>query len=283
MKISFALLLMLFICTNSLANEKKPLKESTVFNKTFSWQAQAGVSLQYTTSIIKGVNQDNLGNYLNISILFDFYYKGFFIQSDHRRADTHNLGAEIGYQLIVEDDWELDVISKSYIGGFNPEEVIDIADKDIPILMGLKSRGTADGIGIRYTRFHDDSIFSFDIAALAPLSAADGWVMDAFYSHIVPYRNWDIYLNAGMTYYSDKVMNYYVGIDSEEVSPLREEFTAHHALRTQVEVFAQYPLSKSWTFNIGLSQNYYFGDLSESPIVETENASQIMAGVLYVF
>jgi MipA family protein len=278
-----ALLLMLLISINSLANDKKPLNESTVFNKTFSWQAQAGLSLQHTTSIIEGLEQGNLGNYLNISILFDFYYKGFFIQSDHRRADTHNLGAELGYQLIVEDDWELDIISKTYIGGFNPETVMEIADKNIPILEGLKSRGTADGIGIRYSRYFENSIFSFDIAALAPLSAADGWVMDAFYSHIIPYRNWDIYLNAGLTYYSEKVMDYYVGIDSSEVSALREEFTAHHAVRTQFEVFAQHPISKSWTFNVGLSQSYYLGDLSDSPIVDTQNAAQVMVGVLYVF
>ena len=277
------LLLMLLLSMSSYANDKKPLKESTVFNKTFSWQAQAGISLQHTTSIIEGIEQDNLGNYLNISILFDFYYKGFFIQSDHRRAVTHNLGAELGYQLIVEDDWELDIINKSYIGGFNPEDVIEIADENIPILEGLKSRGRADGIGIRYSRYFDNSIFSFDIAALAPLSAADGWVMDAFYSYIVPYRNWDIYLNVGLTYYSDDVMDYYVGIDSSEVSALREEFVAHHAVRTQFEVFAQHPISKSWTFNAGLSQSYYLGDLSDSPIVDTENATQIMLGVLYVF
>lgn len=277
------LLLMLLLSINSYAHDKKPLNESTVFNKTFSWQAQAGVSLQHTTSIIEGVEQDNLGNYLNISILLDFYYKGFFIQSDHRRADTHNLGAELGYQLIVEDDWELDIINKSYIGGFNPEDVIDIADKEIPILDGLKTRGRADGLGIRYSRYFENSIFSFDIAALAPLSAADGWVMDAFYSHIVPYRNWDIYLNAGLTYYSDDVMDYYVGIDSSEVSALRAEFTAHHAVRTQFEVFAQRPISESWTFNIGFSQSYYLGDLSDSPIVDTENATQVMLGVLYVF
>ena len=274
---------MLLISMSSYAHDKKPLKESTVFNKTFSWQAQAGISLQHTTSIIEGVEQDNLGNYLNISILFDFYYKGFFIQSDHRRADTHNLGAELGYQLIVEDDWELDIINKSYIGGFNPEDVIEISDKEIPILEGLKARGRADGLGIRYSRYFENSIFSFDIAALAPLSAADGWVMDAFYSHIVPYRNWDIYLNASLTYYSDDVMDYYVGIDSGEVSALRAEFTAHHAVRTQFEVFAQRPISESWTLNVGFSQSYYLGDLNDSPIVDTQNATQVMLGVLYVF
>ncbi|MCO4798615.1 MAG: MipA/OmpV family protein [Colwelliaceae bacterium] len=274
---------MIILSVSSSANDKKPLNESTVFNKTFSWQAQAGFSLQHSTNIIEGIEREDLGNYFNISILLDFYYKGFFIQSDHRRADTHTLGAELGYQLIVEDDWELDIINKSYIAGFDPVNVMEIADKNIPILEGLKTRDTADGIGLRYSRYFEESIFSLDVAALAPLSNVNGWVIDAFYSHIVPYRNWDIYINAGLTYYSDSVIDYYVGIDKNEISPLREEFTAHHALRTQFEVFAQHPISKSWIFNIGLSQNYYFGDIGDSPIVDRENATQIMMGVLYVF
>lgn len=281
-KTLFTCFLILF-SINCYANDKKPVNESTVFNETFSWQAQAGFSINHANSIIDGIEQRHPENYLNLYILLDFYYKGFFIQSDHRRADTLNLGSEIGYQLFVEDDWELDIISKSYIGGFNSDDIIEWADEEIPILEGLKNRGSADGIGIRYSRYFEDSIFSFDIATLSPFSDVNGWVLDAFYSHIMPYRNWDIYLNTSLTYYSEKVTDYYVGIAPDEVSALRHEFTASHAVKTQFELFAQRPISESWTVNIGLSQSYYLGDLGESPIVNTENTTQIMLGVLYVF
>jgi len=281
-KLTYVLLLMLFTLSSS-ANDKKPLNESTVFNETFSWQGQVGLSLQQTNGIIAGIEQEQLGNYLNISLLFDFYYEGFFIQSDHRRAHTHTLGAELGYQLIIEDDWELDIISKSYIAGFYPDDIIDNADKEIPILEGLKNRSSGDGIGIRYSKYFENSTISLDVATLAPLSGSDGWIADLFYSHIVLYRNWDIYLNTGLTYYSDDVIDYYVGIDESETSALREEFTGHHSVKTQVEIFAQRPISKSWTFNVGLSLSHYFGDITDSPIVDRQNASQIMAGVLYVF
>jgi outer membrane protein len=127
-------LLMLLLSVSSLANDKKPLNESTVFNETFSWQAQAGFSFGYASSIIDGVEQHDLTNYINISLLLDFYYKGFFIQTDHRRADTHTLGAELGYQLLVKEDWELDIINKSYLRGFNSEDLIKYADENIPIL-----------------------------------------------------------------------------------------------------------------------------------------------------
>ena len=278
-----ACILLLLIPLSTLANEKKLEKETTVFNETFSWQAQMGLSLQHGSTIIKEIEQQELDDYINLLLLVDFYYKGFFIQSNHRRADTFLLGAEIGYQLRVRDDWELDIISKSYIAGFDSEYIIDDYNKDIPILMGLKERDVGDGIGIRYSRYYEDSILSIDIASLGPFSDADGWVADLFYSHLMPYRNWDIYFNGGLTYYSDNVIDYYVGIDEEEVTDFRPKFKGTAGVKAQLEVFAQHPISKSWTFNIGLSQSFYSSNIADSPIVKSQSATQVMLGVLYVF
>jgi outer membrane protein len=147
----------------------------------------------------------------------------------------------------------------------------------------LKTRRDVDGLAIRYSRYYDNSILSIDIATVAPVSAAEGWIADLFYSHIVPYRNWDIYLNAGLTYYSQDVVDYYIGVDADEISPLREEFRASHAMRAQFEIFAQRPISQSWTFNVGLSQSLYTHNITQSPIVNQQDTTQIMAGVLYVF
>jgi len=273
-------LLVLLLSISSYANEKKPEKETTVFNETFSWQAQLGVSLQYADTILAGVQQNNL---LNISLLFDFYYKGFFIQSDHRRADTRNLGAEIGYQLLVDDNWELDIITKSYIKGIYVKNIIREEGKDIPILSGLENRGRADGIGLRYSRYFDDNYLSIDVANLSPLSDANGWIFDSFYSHLAPYRNWDVYFNAGLTFYSESVMDYYLGIDQDEVTELRTLHRTDAGYRIKLEALAQYPISESWTFNIGIGHSYYSSNVKESPIVDSQNSYHAMVGVLYVF
>ncbi len=282
-KLSYCLLLWFSFSGFVLANDKKPSKESTVFNETFSWQAQMGFSLHYYDTIIEGLEQSYLGDYINISLLFDFYYKGFFIQTNYRRLDTHILGAEVGYQLINNDQWELDIINKTYIGGFNPGEIIEESDKELPRLRGLKTRDLGDGLGIRYSRYFQDSYFSVDIANLAPLSDAKGWVLDAFYSHLIPYRNWDIYLNTGLSIYSNDVTNYYVGIDHSEVSEIRPHYQAGSSGKIQFELYAQHPISESWTFNLGFSQSFYSSNIARSPIVDSQGATQLMAGVIYVF
>jgi len=279
----FCCLLLLLFSVSSLANEKKPENESTVFNETFSWQAQMGFSLQYSKDMLEGIKQSDIDDFINISLLLDFYYKGFFIQSNQRRADTFNLGAEMGYQLLVEDDWELDIISKSYIAGFIPADLIEQTGEENPALDGLKERHFGGGVGIRYSRYFSDGYLSLDIAKLNKTDGDKGWLIDAFYSQLNPYRNWDIYLNAGITLYSSATVDYYVGIDKSEVSDARYYYQPGPAAKIQFELFAQHPISESWTFNAGFSQSYYTANVTNSPIIDARGATQIMMGVLYVF
>jgi len=277
------LLIFIFFTSSSFANEKELEQETTVFNETFSWQIMAGISLHHSPVILKDVEPDDVKNHLNISLLIDLYYKGFFIQSNHRRSDTLLLGAEMGYQLKVTDDWELDIIRKSYLAGYDPDFIIDISDREIPILNGLDERGSADGIGLRYTRYHRNSSLSIDLAAMSPFSEVNGWVGDIYYSYVQAYRNWDIYWGAGFTFYSNKVVDYYYGIDLDEVSELRSYYKPNSGFKTQLEFFAQHPISKSWTFNAGVTQSYFSKSINDSPLIDRHNTTQLMMGVIYVF
>jgi len=282
------LLLLIFILLSvssffCVANEKIPENETTVFNETFSWQAMANMSLIYNPSLLKGQDQEDAFDYVGASLLLDVYYKGFFIQSNHRRASGLLQGAEFGYQLKVTPDWELDIISKTYVSGYIPDDIIDNADKSIPTLTGLKERSAGEGIGLRYSRYHRNSVLSVDFVTLAPLSSANGWVIDVFYSYVLAYRNWDIYLSAGYTHYSQKVMDYYYGVNSSEVTAARPFHQSDSGNRLQLELFAQHPISEKWSFSGGISHSYYSKSIEESPLVDTKNITQIMLGVIYVF
>lgn len=261
------------------AADPKHENQTTVFDKTFTWQLMGGVSGVYAQRALKDVEQSEFEDYLNISLLLDVYYKGFFIQSNHRRSDAATLGGEIGYELIVEDSWELDIIHKTYIPGYDPSEISKNNNHEIPTLEGLKDRNSGEGLGIRYSHFYDDSVLSFDVAALS----TNGWVADVFYSHLVPHRNWDIYLNAGFTHYSEQVTDYFVGVDKDEVSEARSYYKPGSSYKAQLEVFARYPISKSWSFNGGITQSYYSTSFEESPLIGKQHLTQVMLGVLYVF
>ena len=272
-------LLLTFISVPALAADPQHENETTVFDKTFSWQAMGGISGIYQQSQLMGVEPSEFEDYLNISLLLDVYYKGFFIQSNHRRSDAVTLGGEIGYELIVEDNWELDIITKTYVQGYQPKELIKNSDSGIATLLGLQERDSGEGLGFRYSHFYDDAILSVDVAALI----TDGWVADIFYSKLLPYRNWDIYLGAGLTHYSAQVTDYFVGVNKNEVSDMRSFYKPGSSYKAQLEVFARYPISQKWSFNGGITQSYYSASYNDSPLIDQQHLTQVMLGVLYVF
>ena len=220
-----------------------------------------------SSTILKGVEQDSVENFLDLSLLIDLYYRGFFIQTNHRRASSLNLGLEFGYQLITNEHWELDIINKSYLSGYNPEYIWGGEENIIPLFKGLDHRSSADGIGFRYSRYYKNAELSIDLATMPPRSASGGWVANIYYNHLIPYRNWDIYFGTELTYYSRKVVDYYVGIDADEALDIRPEYQPGNAFSIQVEILAQRPISEKWTFNTGLSSNYYSNSVQNSPLV----------------
>lgn len=279
-------LLLILLCllpSLSFAVEQALDKETTLFNQTFSWQAMMGFSVFSTNNPLKDVKQEDMGGFLSLSLLIDLYYKGFFIQSNHRRSTGLTQGAELGYQLHVDDDWAIDILTKSYIAGYDPEFLIENKGRNIPTIVGLKERETGNAIALRYSYFTDSSILSIDVAKLSPFNEPDGWLLDFYYSDLLIYRNWDIYIGGGVTYYSNQIMDYYYGISEEEVTSAREYYNPNAGFKGSLEVYAQYPLSKKWSFNAGITQTYYSNVIGRSPIIDKQHITQFSLGAIYVF
>lgn len=272
----------LFSANLALANDKNTTPESTNDNE-FSWQFMVNMAAVYDPSILKNVEQHDIDDFLALSFSVDLYYKGFYIQSSQRRSGTRFYGGEIGYQISNHDDWALDVLTKTYIPGFFPNELIDDQDKAIPTLEGLDDRDSGNGIALRYSRFIDNDVFSIELASLDALSDADGWLIDSFYSHLIQYKNWDIYLGGGATFYSSNVIDFYLGVDSDEVNEFRPEHQGKAVVRLQAEIFAQHPVSESWSFSAGITQNYYSKHAVASPLADKQHITQVLVGFMYVF
>jgi outer membrane protein len=266
-----------------------PMKTSSpIVKDAFEWQFMVDLSLVSTPAILVDVEQTEAWDYFRLGLLLDMSYKGFFLQSNSRRSLTVIDGGELGYQITVQKNWQLDVILKTYIEGFDPTEIINDQKQDIPQLAGLDERDVTGGIALRYSHFFDNTIFYIDFArAIAGKDEqgdySSGMIIDSFYSYLVPYRNWDIYLGAGFTYYDKVLMDYYIGIDADEVTINRPLYSASSSFRAQLEIYAQYPLSQSWSFNTGLTQTFYSNNIKRSPLVDKNKLTQLMVGVLYVF
>lgn len=294
-KLFYSCLLGLFyltLATASYANQEShvnsPSVNAPIVKDDFDWQFMLDLSLVDTQILLADVEQTEPWDYFQLGLLLDMSYKGFFIQTNSRRSSTVLGSAELGYQITVQNDWQLDVILKAYIHGYAPAEIIKDQEKDIPQLAGLSDRNPTGGIALRYSHFFDDAIFYIDVAAARAIADgqgddATGLIIDSFYSYLLPYRNWDIYINTGLTYYDQGLVDYYIGINADEVSSNHPLYEADGGFRGQLEIYAQYPLSQSWSFNAGITQSFYSSNIKKSPLVDKNILTQLMVGVLYVF
>jgi len=284
-----ALCLTVTISSAAQENNKKPSDANfPIVKDAFEWQFMVDLSLVNYDVLLVNVEQTELWDYFQLGLMLDISYKGFFLQTNSRRSSTVIGGSEFGYQITVQDNWQLDVILKAYIEGYDPSEIIEYQEEDIPQLAGLSERNTTGGIALRYSHFFDDAIFYIDLAMASPGENhkgehTSGLIVDSFYSYLLPYRNWDIYLGAGLTYYEQTLIDYYTGIDAEEVTSNRPLYNAESSFRAQLEVYAQYPLSQSWSFNAGVTQSFYSNNIKQSPLVDKNKLTELMVGVLYVF
>jgi outer membrane scaffolding protein for murein synthesis (MipA/OmpV family) len=254
----------------------------------FEWQVIVDFSLAYQPMLLKDIEQEDLLSFIQLGLFVDLSYKGFFLHKNQRRSSTLLDSIELGYQLSIQENWQLDIITKAYLKGFSSDSLTSYKYSGVDLLSGLKERNSTAGIALRYSHFFEDAIFTIDIAQTYSGSDQDGkpvsgMIIDGFYSYLLPQRNWDIYLGAGLTYYQNDIVNYYYGVDSNEANAIRPEFNADSAFRAQLEVYAIYPLSASWSFDAGITQTFYSSNIKDSPLVDKNVMTQVMAGVQYVF
>ena len=261
---------------NELANPNAP-----IIKNDFEWEFV--IDLSVMNNRVSFIDEDQGDwEHFGVGLLLDISYKGFFLQTNSRRSFTVLNGAEFGYQLTVQENWQLDLLIKSYIEGYSIEE------QTKPQFKGLEDREAVGGIALRYTRYFNDAIFYIDFAGAASPEDSEGnyntgVIIDSFYSYLIPYRNWDIYLGAGLTYYNKALADYTFGVNENEVSKDRPFYEADNTFRTQLELFVQYPISQSWSFNGGITQTFYSNNITKSPLVRKNTKTQVMLGVAYVF
>ncbi len=283
MSLKHFFVLFYFLSVNFAFAETTNTTQEAEKDSEFNWQFMVSMAAVYDPVILKGVEVNGVDDFLALSFSLDIYYKGFYIQSNQRRADGQFMDSEIGYQLVEKDDWAVDILLKTYLYGYSPKYITESQNQAIPTLDGLDDRDSDNGLALRYSKFIDDDLFYIDVATLGTFSKVDGWLIDTFYSHLIQHRNWDIYIGAGATFYSDGVVNYYLGVTPSEENEYRPEHKGDSAFLLQAEINAQHPISENWSFKAGISQKYYSKEIIKSPLADKQYITQVLIGVMYVF
>lgn len=265
------MLTMLSMTVNAQSSDDNKTKES----EKWHWDLQVNMGAVFYNNPLKGVEQDEFIDYVELALSFDLYYKGFFIQSNRRRSNPADV--DIGYQIASDENWAVDAIVKSYFEDISEDDLLrSNASHLIP-------RDEALGFALRYSYYLDDAVLSVDIANIDTESSNSGWAVESFYSYLIPYRNWEIYLGTGITFFSADTVNYYVGISEEEATSQVGYYRPGAAYELEAEAHAIYPLAEDWTLRFGITKSYLSDNYSKSPIGIRSNTTYIKLGVNYVF
>lgn len=257
------------------ANAQSLDDSKTKDNGKWHWDLQMNMGGVFYNSPIKSVKQDNPIDYIELNFTFDLYYKGFFIQSNRRRSKPTDV--DLGYQIASDENWAVDAIIKSYFKDITEDDLIRSKASH------LEPRVNNIGYALRYSHYLDDAVLSVDVADIDLESSKNGWVVESFYSHLIPYRNWEIYLGAGITFFSADSVNYFVGISEEESTHQIDYYRPGAAYEIEAEAHAIYPLAEDWTLRLGVTKSYLSDNFNRSPIGIRSNTTYIKLGVNYVF
>ncbi len=256
---------------------------ATAEEDEFQWNIAAELGFVHSPSIIKGAEQSDFSDFIFLNIWLEAYYKGFFIQTNNYRNSGVVGRTELGYEILVEDDYEIDFIYKSYFAGFDQYNAGAVIDELIEELEGIDERKYSPHAGLRYMRYFDKSVAWIDVAYELFGGYHNGWVVDTFYNRVYEIRNWDISVGGGATYFSDKTTDYFFGIDANEVALNRPVYETGSGYRVELESSAQYPISQDWLFTIGATYSHFSNSIANSPIVARQNVIRFRLSVSYVF
>ncbi|WP_062570565.1 MULTISPECIES: MipA/OmpV family protein [Pseudoalteromonas] len=272
----------LFFClsllaTSSYASNRYYADNTLEPSQGFAWDWGVGAGYYIEDSYLVGMDSYNDGFEPDIHLALS--YEHFYLDYDQSQLSG---GLTIGYSVIDKFEWGLDLVGTNIQSGFDETGLAFYEEDVIEELAGIKSRNYDFDVGLRLSRRFDNSQISFEY--LHDISGAhNGWVMNSFFSQIIPWRNWEFRSGIGLSAYSEDFTNYYFGITPSEANSNRPVYTPSTSYSLIFEFHAEYPINQNWVFLTGWLSTWFSDDIHHSPIVSQEYQHKAKVGLRYVF
>lgn len=275
--VSITLLFCFIFSTTSMASNRYYADNTLEPTQGFAWDWSAGAGFYIEDSYLIGIESYDKGVELDLSLAVS--YDKFYLDFDHNQLSG---GLVIGYSLIDKFDWGLDILGTNTQAGFDEKGLGFYNQGVIKELQGIKKRNYDFDVGLRLSRRFENSQFSFEY--LHDISGAhNGWVINSFFTHILPWRNWEFRSGVGLSAYSADFTNYYFGIDSDEATSLRPIYSSNASTSIIFEFHAEYPISQDWVFLSGWLTTWFSKEIDDSPIISQGYQHKAKVGLRYVF
>lgn len=240
----------------------------------FHWEVDLGLVLNKQKALIEGIGEIDSGVDLDLWLSGGLYYKNFFMESSPKRERS----LALGYTLDETEERQINLIASSRFFPFSAEDQIAGNNK----LDGIKARsGSMEmGVELNYRFKHYDAQIQVLHDAL---SVHNGSLLSVNISRPLFTANTIFIPSIGAAYISRNATDYYYGIDADEATATRPEYSPRDSWAANVRLYIERPVSKRWSFVGAISFVYVGEEISNSPIIDNDYGYDVRVGVLWVF
>lgn len=246
-------------------------------NEQLQWQLTiGGFWLDAEFPRLTGIKSTRKG--LNLLADARIQYKRFYLNT--HSGDFFG-GSNVGYQLITKDDWGIDAVYGNYQMSFNQRGYFNNKSPS-QALKTIEKRKSDHSFGLAYYRevgsFQTVAELTYDL-----LGESKGWLLHLEATNNYELKNWDIWLNFGLKFYSSNFIDYYYGVDKNEANEFLPSYQIDSGASAFTQLQANYPIAENWVFSAGASVLVLTSNTKNSPLLESRHARILFTGVKYVF
>lgn len=219
-----------------------------------------GLGAAYVQSAYKGVD-----NYARVFPMVNFTYGNFYWKMFN-----------LGYNFYQNDDLAVALVIAPNFTSYDSGDSDDLSGMDSREL----SVFTGGQISYRLKPVNLSLFAGQDVTG-----RTDGQEAIAKVAMPFPIRDGQIVLVPAIsaTWLSSDVVDYYYGVKSSEATDDRAEYNPDSTVNTAFTLTTMIQLNQSWRVTLAYNYTHYGDEISDSPIVDKDNASSGILGVSYVF
>ena len=146
----------------------------------------------------------------------------------------------------------------------------------------IASRKWALDGGIRWQWYGENQQFS--VALVHDITSVHRGAQAILnYHYRVPYQDWRFSVNPQLRWVSDKLTDYYYGIDANDTENLALFYTGQAGFQWGVAINATYLVDKHWHWLFRLQTLQLHTGMTDSPIVKRSSTQTAFIGIAYRF
>jgi outer membrane protein len=171
---------------------------------------------------------------------------------------------------------------EDYSWGFSLTVQPRVYGYDSSDIAGMHTRESSFEGGIAFSAKKDKA--HIELMALTDvLGRYDSKIFQGEIGYDLEYSNFSIYPSIFAIWQSSQFVNYYYGVESDEATLQRAQYTPSSGLQVGIQTYIEYPLTEKLSAFVNLRADKLSQEATDSPLVNEDYIYSGLASLIYTF